>query len=100
MATHIKGPWAHEAGLITCARSKANPKGIVARVEKIESDCFTDAEIAVGRVLAAAPDLLEALISARDHLRETLSDPRIHPIGHCPTLDIIESVIAKATGYA
>lgn len=95
---HIKGPWAHEAGLITCARSKANPSGIVARVEKIDSDCFTDAEIAVGRVLAAAPDLLEALFSARDHLRETLSDPRIHPIGHCPTLDIIEAVIAKATG--
>ena len=35
-----------------------------------------------------------ALIAAEGHLEETLTDDRWHPVGHCPTLDVVRAALA------
>jgi hypothetical protein len=50
-------------------------------------------------LIAAAPDLLEALREAAQHLEEDNAlHPDLHPIGQCPVLDLVRSAIAKAEG--
>lgn len=90
---HTSGPWAMNGTRVEHETDHGwiNDGWIIC-------ECYGPDDEANARLVAAAPALLDALISARNHLRETLSDRRIHPIGHCPTLDFIEGVIAKAIG--
>jgi hypothetical protein len=49
------------------------------------------------RLIAAAPDLLEALKEVVQHLKEDDAlFPALHPIGKCPVLEMAKAVIAKA----
>jgi hypothetical protein len=50
------------------------------------------------RLIAAAPDMLEALRAAEGHLEEMRQDRKWHPIEHCPVLDQVRRAIAKAAG--
>lgn len=93
MVNHTPGPW-RAGSLPTCATGFIWSKDgtqIAAEIDKISD----------ARLIAAAPDLLDALQSAAGHLQETLDDPRwreMHPVGICPVLDKVRAAIAKATG--
>ena len=58
-----------------------------------EARALSDAQI-----MGNALELLEALELAEGHLAEMLGDPKWHPIGHCPVLDRVRAVLAKARG--
>lgn len=58
----------------------------------------TDEAKANARLIAAAPDLLDALKLAEGHLEEMRQDARWHPVSHCPVLDRVRQVIAQAEG--
>ena len=49
-------------------------------------------------LIAAAPDVYKALVAAEDHLKETLSDPKWHPIGKCPVLEQVQCALSRARG--
>lgn len=44
----------------------------------------------------AAPELLVACKAAQEHLRNERQNKVTHPIGLCPTLDLVDAAIAKA----
>lgn len=44
----------------------------------------------------AVAELVETLELARGHLNEMLHDTKWHPIGHCPVLDRVDAVVARA----
>lgn len=48
------------------------------------------------RLIAAAPELLDALHDAEGHLEEMRKDHKWHPVEHCPVLDKVRRAIAKA----
>ena len=49
------------------------------------------------RLIAAAPELLEALKEAIQHLKEDDAlFPALHPVGKCPVLERAKAAIAKA----
>lgn len=50
------------------------------------------------RLISAAPELYAALEAAEGHLKETLEDPRWHPIHDCPVLCQVQRALAKARG--
>lgn len=58
----------------------------------------SDEDRANANLIAAAPDLYEALKAAEGHLAETLSDARWHPIGKCPVLELVRAALSKAEG--
>ena len=48
-------------------------------------------------LIAAAPELLDALKDSIGHLEEIGQDLKWHPIGHCPVLDKCRAAVVKAT---
>ena len=52
------------------------------------------------RLMAAAPQLYEALEAAEDHLADDLNNTALHPVGDCPVLREVRAALAKARGEA
>lgn len=81
MSKHTPGPW-------TVGRCTWNEDANVCyELEGIKRGSAADA-----RLIAAAPDLLEALCTARDHI-----DMGALEISHCKDAKRIRAAIAKAT---
>ena len=93
---HTPGPW-ETWGLLVCPSDAGPDERAPRRIARVDrSECGGDAE-ANARLIAAAPDLLEALIAARPYLtwfrsQNSLSDYK------CPALRKANAAIAKATG--
>ena len=100
---HTPRPWQSDATNKYYSRHVIRHNGlIVATVEHSPFDSTQDAEQANARLIAAAPEMLEALENAAMWLGKMIADgahknavaPR-----HCEvTLDRIEKLIAKAKG--
>ena len=83
MISHTPGPWRVEVAAIIRDIPRAGPDDMVA--------ALIGASEADQRLIAAAPDLLAALIEAHSWLTE-------YSIGSAPVLKLIQSAIDKATG--
>lgn len=96
---HTPGPWVYEpkTGWITPQKQSDNPdeRVRVADAYPIMADLRPAAVNANGQLIAAAPDLLEALYRVRNFLAS--SSPALAG-SHC--MEVVESTIAKATGGA
>ena len=101
MSTHTPGPWKlHRTrsrfGLNVVAERGAS---CICEMPSWDDEYIPERD-ANARLIAAAPEMLEALESAAAHCTDILHDPKWHPVRHCPVLDQIQSVIAKAKGKA
>ena len=66
-----------------------------------EFDPILSGEVRWCPLHASAQQLLEACQLAEDHLEQELVGEKgraLHPIGQCPTLDVVKAAIAAATG--
>ena len=100
-AKFTPGPWGYDP----CVSMHDRPDlpCIVDRDRHVVAQCWDDGHSeaeceANARLIAAAPDLYEALKAAEGHLAETLSDARWHPIGKCPVLELVRAALSKAEG--
>lgn len=87
MKTHTKGPWEFRAPNI----KPANSLGHLATL----SDYDRATQVADGHLIAAAPELLEALKEALEFVKDNSED--WYMIGQ-RLIDKIQAVIAKAEG--
>lgn len=110
-ARHTAGPWQIEFSKpmdITCNIHRVFdkdrfPTAFVPAWDAAKSGEMiygTDEAKANARLIAAAPDLLDALKLAEGHLEEMRQDARWHPVAHCPVLDRVRRVIAQAEDKA
>lgn len=88
---HTPGPWAIVDGHYPCMKEISGPSfkiNIVMSATDLDFNDFLKRS-ADARLIAAAPELLEALLDCREALRRT---------GHDGELAIVNAAIAKATG--
>jgi hypothetical protein len=96
---HTPGPWYVESGAVWAeAKDGSNLK--IASVHPVLNYVSMGGRNANARLIAAAPDLLDALKRAEGHLADEIHNRHIHPIGHCPVLDWVRAAIAEAEGRA
>ncbi len=106
---HIPGPW--EVRHVTVKWNAICPVGYVTRIaEQYQDERLTPRDHANARLLAAAPDLLEALsaLGSAIYAARTISassdgidnDVYYNGADFGPALDIARAAIAKATGGA
>ena len=92
-----KGPWVlDDTG---CIGSKRPTRYIKCTSPWIEGAFKDDAEmLANQRLMAAAPELYEALEAAEGHLADDLNNTALHPVGDCPVLWKVRAALAKVRG--
>lgn len=86
-AQHTPGPWKHRNGRIF---QLDREELTIANVARAFDGDYSQTN---GDLIAAAPDLLEALLTARDHI-----DMDALEVSHCKDAQRIREAIAKATG--
>lgn len=86
-AQHTPGPWKHRNGRIF---QLDREELTIANVARAFDGDYSPTN---GDLIAAAPDLLEALLTARDHI-----DMDALEVSHCKDAQRIREAIAKATG--
>ena len=109
MAQHMPGPWKwtdNSWAISTVYDAKWNPVAecrINSDATEDNQDEFEAQKDANARLIAAAPELLEALKEARDYVRQDLKNigPCEHDVGHCvcgilSMLRRMEEAISKA----
>jgi hypothetical protein len=111
-ATHTPGPWNIEYPFSEPGVYVAGPNtGLIAKLYEPDACMFNkDSKVsreANARLIAAAPELLEALKTVAEHLRLTMAEYRrhcathgvdaIHPLDD-PVMAKARAAIAKATG--
>ena len=108
MNEHTPGPWKLDStfpdpdGYKIRGGSLVFRKGprLIAVVKNQGDRPIVEDSLSDARLIAAAPDLLAALKTAEGHLSEELGYKELHPIGHCPVLDVVRAAIAKAEGLS
>jgi hypothetical protein len=93
---HTPGPW-HTDGFVTKDLDIISPDGRIAMIDC--DDCDADTLEANARLIAAAPDLLDALLSIAEHARE-FADLEDSETMVARMTDKARAAIAKATGGA
>ena len=94
--THTKGPWVHRPD--PSSNSGDHPCGdyVIGVGDDIDSVAVTS-PLANARLIAAAPELLEALIElVRQH--KNIRRAESYPTENSPATDAADAAIAKATG--
>ncbi|HZV36620.1 MAG TPA: hypothetical protein VFB72_18730 [Verrucomicrobiae bacterium] len=100
---HTPGPWIADGGYIQSTTAKMFGGGAVIVADPYVSEAFiSDEEVdANARLIAAAPELLEALIDARDWLQHIMSEDAEPPLEDTGDVrDKCTDAIAKAKGEA
>lgn len=96
MASHTPGPWHLSSNHQYIMAPYTGGGYSIARMDDLEAPI--DQREGNALLIVLAPDLLAALQSAERHLGEMRNDAKWHPIAHCPVLDRVREVIARATG--
>lgn len=94
MGKNTPGPWKLDASTLTVT----TPDAVEARIAEIDGDnCDWEQAEADARLIAAAPDMLEALEEARTQVAILQDRLGIRDTG-AGTLSIIDAALAKAKG--